>query len=224
MVSGFSAQAQTKTNERLNDASGVFTEIMNTPDKGIPEDLLKRAHCAVIVPGMKKGAFVVGASYGKGFALCRSAHGQGWSNPAAVRLEGGSFGLQIGGQETDVVLLVMNPNGMKKLMSSKFTIGADASAAAGPVGRDVQAKTDAWMTAEILTWSRARGVFAGVSLAGSTLRPDEDDNKDLYGRKMTTREVLMTKQPTPPQAKPLLAKLNQYPHVTGATEADRVVR
>lgn len=223
-VSSFSAPAQTKTHERLNNASATFTEIMGAPDDAIPGDLLRRAHCAVIVPGLKKGAFVVGAQYGKGFALCRAARGQGWSNPAAVRLEGGSFGLQLGGQETDIFMLVMNPSGMNKLMSSKFTIGADASAAAGPVGRTAEAKTDAYLTAEILTWSRSRGLFAGISLAGSTVRPDENDNKDLYGRKMVTREVFMTKLPTPPQARPLLAKLNEYPHRTGATEADRVVR
>ena len=225
MLAGLSAQAaQTDTHKRLQEASAVFTEVMNTPESGIPQELLERAHCAVIVPGLKKGAFVVGAQYGKGFAFCRAARGQGWSNPAAVRVEGGSVGFQIGGQETDAVMLVMNPRGMQRLLESKFTIGGDASAAAGPVGRTLQAKTDAYLSAEILTWSRSRGLFAGVSLAGATLRPDESDNKDLYGREMATREIFMSKLPTPAEARPLITKLNRYKHVTGATEADRVVR
>jgi lipid-binding SYLF domain-containing protein len=175
--------------KRLDASADVLTEIMAAPDKGIPQDLLDKSECMVIVPGLKKGAFIIGGKYGKGFMSCRRA-GAGWSAPGAVRVEGGSFGFQIGGSETDVVLLVMNEGGVKKLLSSKFTVGVDASAAAGPVGRTSSAATDAQMHAEILTYSRARGLFAGVSLEGATLRPDEDWNKELYGKPMTNQEIV----------------------------------
>jgi len=208
--------------ERLRDATNVFQQIMNIPEKGIPRDLLEKAHCVVIIPSMKKGAFIVGGSYGKGFVTCRQAGGAGWSAPAAMRMEGGSVGFQIGGQVTDLVMLVMNEHGKNRLLQSKFTLGGDASVAAGPVGRTVEAKTDALMTAEILTWSRTGGVFAGVSLAGATLRPDQDDNADLYGRKMTTPEAI--KQPVPADAKPLLTALNKYSRVEEGSSADRVVQ
>ncbi|HTA69982.1 MAG TPA: lipid-binding SYLF domain-containing protein, partial [Bryobacteraceae bacterium] len=154
--------------KRLGDAADVLTEIMSAPDKGIPQDLLAKSECIVIVPGLKKGAFIVGAKYGKGFMSCRKKSGVGWSAPGSIRVEGGSFGFQIGGSETDVVLLVMNQGGAKKLLQSKFTLGGDASAAAGPVGRTSSAETDAQMHAEILTYSRARGLFAGISLEGAT--------------------------------------------------------
>lgn len=220
-----SVEAQTDTDRRLQRASQVFSEIMAAPDRGIPRDLLERAHCVVIVPGMLKGAFVVGAQYGKGFAFCRSSRGIGWSNPAAVRMEGGSVGFQIGGQETDIIMLVMNPRGMDRLMTSRFTIGGDASAAAVPVGRTTQAQTDAMMTAELLTWSRSRGLFAGISLNGATLRPAEQDNKDLYGRELNTRQVLTTRLPTPESARPLLAQLSRFSFTTsGPTEADRQIQ
>lgn len=196
--------------ERLQEATKVLDNIMNAPDKGIPRDLIESAHCAIIVPGLKKGAFILGGQYGRGFAVCRRTGGAGWGEPAAIRMEGGSIGLQIGGQVTDVVMLVMNENGKNRLLRSKFTLGGDASVAAGPVGRTVEAKTDALMTAEILAWSRTGGVFAGVSLSGSTLRPDEDENAVLYGKKMTTKEVVMGNPPTPAAAKPLQALLNQY--------------
>ncbi len=209
-----------KTQDRLRDANNVFQQIMNVPEKGIPRDLLGRAHCVVIIPSMKKGAFIVGGQYGKGFVTCRQEGGAGWTSPAAIRMEGGSVGLQIGGQVTDIVMLVMNENGKNRLLQSKFTLGGDASVAAGPVGRTVQAQTDALMTAEILTWSRSGGVFAGISLAGATLRPDQDDNAELYGRKMTTREALA--QPVPAEAKPLLATISKYSRVETGTEADRV--
>jgi lipid-binding SYLF domain-containing protein len=205
--------------ERLGESTEVLNEIMSAPDKGIPRDLLNKAHCAVIVPGMKKGAFIVGGEYGKGFVTCRQAGGVGWSAPAAMRMEGGSVGLQIGGTVTDVVMLVMNEHGKDRLMKSKFTLGGDASVAAGPVGRTVEAKTDAMMTAEILAWSRSGGVFAGISLDGATLRPDEDNNAELYGRKMTTKEALAQKPPA--AAQPLLTALNQYSRAEEGTEADR---
>jgi lipid-binding SYLF domain-containing protein len=195
--------------ERLDAAADTMTEIMSTPDKGIPQDLLSKAECLVIVPGLKKGAFIVGAKYGKGFMLCRKGGG-GWSAPAAIRVEGGSVGFQIGGSETDVVLLVMNQGGAKKLMQSKFTVGADANAALGPVGRDSAAQTDAQMHAELLTYSRSRGIFAGVSLDGATLRPDEDWNKELYGKPMSNREIVLGDTPIPQPATRLINVLNKY--------------
>src|SRR5262249_45044340 len=142
-----------KTSERFEDSAALFSEIMDAPDKAIPQDLLDKSSCIILVPGLKKGAFVVGGKYGRGFAICRNAGGQGWGPPAAIRIEGGSFGFQIGVSSSDVILLVMNERGMKKLTTSKFTIGADATAAAGPVGRNATAQTDALMTAEILSWS-----------------------------------------------------------------------
>ncbi len=176
--------------ERLKTSAEVLTEIMSAPDKGIPDDLLERAQCVVIVPGMKKAAFVVGAQFGRGFIECRRASGHGWSAPAAIKVEGGSFGFQIGGSETDAIMLVMNKRGADKLLASKFTLGGDASVAAGPVGRTAAANTDAKMQAEILTYSRARGVFAGIALDGATLRPDHEANAELYGGKLTNRQIL----------------------------------
>src|SRR6267154_4636177 len=195
--------------KRLDAAADVVTEIMASPDKGIPQDLLDKSECVVIVPGLKKGAFIIGGKYGKGFMSCRRA-GAGWSAPGAIRVEGGSFGLQIGGSETDVILLVMNQGGVKKLLSSKFTIGADASAAAGPVGRTSSAATDAQMHAEILTYSRARGLFAGVSLEGATLRPDDDWNEELYGKKLSNQEIVTGNVTSPAAAGRLMSLLNKY--------------
>jgi lipid-binding SYLF domain-containing protein len=176
--------------ERLNESASVMKEIMATPDNAIPQELLQSSQCVVIVPGMKKAAFVIGAKYGKGFMLCRKASGNGWSAPAAIMVEGGSFGFQIGGSETDVVMLVMNRGGVEKLLSSKFTLGGDASVAAGPVGRTATAQTDLQLHAEILSYSRSRGLFAGIALTGATLRPDEGTNKDLYGSQVTNREIV----------------------------------
>ena len=165
--------------QRLDEAVAVFQDIMATPDRSIPQDLLDNAHCIVIVPGLKKGAFIIGGKYGKGFISCRR-QGGGWSAPGTVRVEGGSLGFQIGGSESDVVMLVMNERGAAKLLSSKFTLGGEGEVAAGPVGREASAQTDAKMHAEILSWSRARGVFAGISLQGATLRQDLDDNAVMY--------------------------------------------
>lgn len=196
--------------KRLDEATAVFSEIMSAPDKGIPEDLLEKAHCIVIVPGLKKGAFIVGAKYGKGYLSCRKKSGVGWSGPAAVRVEGGSVGFQIGGSETDVVLLVMNERGADRLLSSKFTIGGEGEVAAGPVGRSATAQTDAHMRAEILSWSRSRGVFAGIALQGATLREDLDDNATLYGHKLENREIVTKGVPPPAAAGKLLSMLNRY--------------
>jgi lipid-binding SYLF domain-containing protein len=195
--------------KRLQIAADSFKEVMETPDKTIPQDLLNKAQCVIIVPGLKKGAFIVGAKYGKGFVSCRK-NGMGWSAPGSVRVEGGSFGFQIGGSETDVFMLIMNEGGMKRLLSSKFTLGGDASVAAGPVGRSTQAETDAAMSAEILTWSRSRGLFAGISLSGATLREDSDWNNELYGRNLSNREVLTGDVTPPSAAAALMEELNKY--------------
>jgi lipid-binding SYLF domain-containing protein len=196
--------------ERLDAAATAFSEIMRTPDKGIPQDLLAKSQCVVIVPGLKKAAFVVGAEFGRGFAECRHQDGTGWGAPGAVRIEGGSWGLQIGGSSTDVVMLVMNREGMNKLLGDKFTLGADASVAAGPVGRTANADTDVKMTAEILAWSRAKGIFAGISLSGATLRNDADANAELYGHKIDNKDVLNGGTPPPAAAQKLTAALDKY--------------
>jgi lipid-binding SYLF domain-containing protein len=202
--------AQSDASKRLEVAAETFKEVMSAPDKSIPQDLLNNAQCAVIVPGLKKGAFFIGGKYGRGFVSCRKKDGVGWSAPGSIRVEGGSIGLQFGGSETDVVMLVMNQKGMDRLLSTKFTLGADASAAAGPVGRSTQAETDAALTAEILTWSRSRGLFAGVSLSGATLRQDDEWNHELYGRKISNRDIITSDVSIPHPAEALLAELNRY--------------
>ena len=179
--------------ERLTEASTVLSEIMNAGDKGIPQDLLEKAQCAVIVPGLKKGAFIVGGQFGKGFISCRGAGDIGWSAPAAIKVEGGSVGFQIGGSETDVIMLVMNQRGADRLMQSEFTLGGEGEVAAGPVGRTASAQTDAKFSAEMLSWSRSRGVFAGIALKGTTLRSDHGENEVLYGKGLDTRDVVMGK-------------------------------
>jgi lipid-binding SYLF domain-containing protein len=195
--------------KRLNEAAVVFSEIMATPDKGIPQDLLADAHCIVIVPSLKTAAFLVGGKYGKGYVSCR--HNGGWSAPGTVRIEGGSVGFQIGGSMTDLVMLVMNEGGENKLLSSKFTLGAEGSVAAGPVGRTATAQTDLQMKAEILSWSRSQGVFAGLALEGATLRQDLDDNAELYGKRLENREIVTTSVRPPEAAAKLLALLDKYP-------------
>ena len=202
--------AQTDADKRLNEASSVLNEVMAVPEKSIPQDLLNKAECVVIVPGLKKGAFIIGGKYGRGFVSCRREGNVGWSAPGGVRVEGGSVGFQIGGAETDVIMLIMNQRGMEKLLTSKFTLGADASVAAGPLGRDTSAQTDALMHAEILTWSRQRGVFAGISLNGATLREDADANNELYGHKMPNKQIVTGGVGIPPAAVPLTSALNKY--------------
>jgi len=197
------------TTKRLNASAGVLREIMAAPDKGIPQDLLDKSACVVIIPNMKKGAFIVGAKYGRGFVVCRNQNGRGWSAPGGVKVEGGSVGFQIGGSETDVVMLLMNQSAIDKLLSSKFTIGGDASVAAGPVGRTSSAATDAQLHAELLSYSRARGLFAGVSLDGATLRPDDDANKDMYGKEMSNKDVVLGNIKPPRAADRLIAELNK---------------
>jgi lipid-binding SYLF domain-containing protein len=204
------ASAANDASTRLVAAATAFKEVMGIPDKSIPQDLLGKAYCIVIVPDLKKGAFIFGAKYGKGFVSCRKKDGVGWSAPGSIRVEGGSFGLQIGGTETDVFMLVMNDRGMERLLSTKFTLGGDATAAAGPVGRSTQAETDAALTAEILTWSRARGLFAGLSLSGATLREDSDWNVELYGKSITNRQVITGGQALPASAGALMTELNRF--------------
>jgi len=197
--------------QRISEANTVFSEIMATPDKGIPTDLLNRAACVVIVPSLKHGGFIVGAKYGKGFISCRSKDGNGWSAPGAIRIEGGSFGLQIGAAAVDVIMLVMNDAGMNAVLSSQYTLGGQASVAAGPVGRDAAANTSGWASAAILSYSRSRGVFAGISLQGSTLRQDLDDNNALYGQKLENKEIVTSGTvQVPAAAQSLVASLNQY--------------
>jgi lipid-binding SYLF domain-containing protein len=204
------AQANNPHAARLEEAGAVLQEIMDIKEKSIPQDLLDKAQCAIVVPGVKSGAFIVGGKYGRGFVTCRK-QGGGWGAPAAVRVEGGSIGFQIGGSETDVVMLVMNERGAKRLFEkSKFTIGGEAMAAAGPVGRTSSAETDATMRAEILSWSRSRGVFAGVSLKGSTMREDDDANKALYGSKMKNADIVFGSSPAPASGAKLMGLLNKY--------------
>jgi lipid-binding SYLF domain-containing protein len=209
LVSGFAFAAENDAAKRVEKAADVMDEIMASPDKGIPQDLLSKSHCIVIVPDLKKGAFIVGAKYGKGVVSCRMADGK-WSAPATIRVEGGSVGFQIGGEVTDVVMLVMNQRGMDKLLGDKFTLGGEGEVAAGPVGRAASAQTDAKMTAEILSYSRNHGLFAGISLTGATLRPDPKDNQELYGKPLTNREIVTSKVTPPPSATKLLAGLNRY--------------
>jgi lipid-binding SYLF domain-containing protein len=204
--------AQEKEDARLKESYNVMKEILGTPDKGIPRDLLNKAECVVVFPSVKKAAFIVGGSYGRGVITCRSGEEfRGpWSAPAMFALEGASFGLQLGGEATDFVLLIMNEKGANSVMSSKVKLGADASAAAGPVGRTTSAETDAVMKAEILSWSRARGIFGGVSLEGSTLRSDDGANKSLYGKKLNAKEIVRAGQVTTPEpGKPLIDLLQK---------------
>ncbi len=200
---------ETANQKRIRAAADVFSEIMTAPDKGIPHHLLDRAECVGIVPDLKRAGFVLGAKYGKGVLVCRTASG-GWSAPSVIRIEGGSIGLQIGAGETDLLFLVMNRHGQDKLMGDRFTIGGDASAMGGPVGRSAEAETDALMRAEILSYSRSHGVFAGVSLEGATLRPDNDDNWQLYGRNVTHRAILTGQVRSTVFARPLYAALGRY--------------
>jgi SH3 domain-containing YSC84-like protein 1 len=194
--------------ERLMTAATVLREMASGNDNGIPRNLLEKARCVVIVPGVKKAALGIGGQYGRGYISCRQAGG--WSAPGGVRIEGGSIGFQIGGSDTDVVLAVLNERGVDRLLSSRFTVGADAAVAAGPLGRQATAQTDATMMAEILAWSRSRGAFAGLSLQGSTLREDSDENKELYGKELSNREIVTGTTAPPAAAAQLMAALKLY--------------
>jgi lipid-binding SYLF domain-containing protein len=205
----FAADADEHT-KRIRESGVVLGEIMDAGDKSIPTDLLQKAQCVGVVPNLKRVGFIIGGKYGKGVLTCRVAGGNGWSAPSTIRIEGGSVGLQIGAGETDLVFIVMNKSGEEKLMKDKFTMGGDASVMAGPVGRSANAETDAAMRAEILAYSRSRGVFAGVSLEGATLRPDTDDNAKIYGGKVTQREILEGGVKAPASAHELYSILNRW--------------
>jgi SH3 domain-containing YSC84-like protein 1 len=199
-----------RADKTISHSATVLQESLNSGDKGPPRDLVEKAQCVGVVPSLKNGGFIVGGKWGKGVVTCRLPAG-GWSAPEIVRIEGGNIGLQIGGGATDLVFAVMNQSGMDKLMSDKFTIGAEAGAMAGPVGGSTSAQTDAALHAQILSWSRAKGVYAGVTLNGATLRPDTDDNSALYGPNMGAREILGgTAKPTA-AAQPLFAVLRPFP-------------
>ncbi|MBI4461002.1 MAG: lipid-binding SYLF domain-containing protein [Acidobacteria bacterium] len=204
--------AASKQEERLQDAREVLQAIMDTPDKGIPEDLLARSVCIGIIPSVKKLAFGFGGRHGAGYVLCRKDRGTGaWGPPSGFSMSGGSFGLQLGYSATDFVLLFMNAEGIEKLLQDKFTLGADANVAAGPVGRTASAATNAQMAAKILAYSRSKGLFAGIALEGAVLRPSGDDNKELYGRKISPKEILLDgKVGTPAVAVPLIQLLSKY--------------
>lgn len=207
--------------DRLKNAEAVLTEMAGSVDTGIPRSLLAKAKCVVVVPGVKKAALGVGGQYGRGYIACRKAAPNSadaaapvvssrWSAPGGIRIEGGSVGFQIGGSDTDVILLVMNDRGVDRLLSSKFTVGADAAVAAGPIGRQASAQTDATMMAEMLAWSRSRGVYAGISLQGSTLREDSGENKELYGKEIPNREIVKGNTAVPTVAASFIAALGKY--------------
>lgn len=202
--------AANKEQKRLENSGVVMEEIMNTPEN-IPQELLEKAECVIVFPSMLKAAFGVGGSYGRGAMVCRTGAGFSgpWGAPAMYALEGGSFGFQLGGQSTDLVLLVMNDRGAQSILSSKVKLGADASAAAGPKGRDASADTDAYLRAEILSYSRSRGLFAGISLEGSTLRPDDEANEQVYGRKITSRDIVLGKNIAVPASGRRLVRILQ---------------
>jgi len=201
----WAGSAREDATDRLNNAAQVLHEIMGMPDKGIPEEVLEHAKCVAVVPHMVKGGFIFGAKEGKGVATCRTA--DGWSAPAFITISGGSWGLQIGVEAVDVVLIIQNDKGMQRLLESNFQIGGDASAAAGPVGRHAEAATDWKMDTEILTYSRAKGAFAGLTLEGASLRQDSDSRHAMYGRNVTTRALLLGEMPVPSAAQPFLAEV-----------------
>lgn len=198
-----------KVDTRLDAAKDVINQIMSDKDKAIPEDIVRRAVCVGVVPGMKKGAFIVGADYGQGVVTCRTASG-GWSAPVFIRMAGGSWGLQAGGQSTDLVLVAMNQKGFQDLLHDKFKIGGDAAAAAGPVGRDAEASTDASMHAELLTWSRSRGIFAGIDLNGTTVSQNRADTDTLFGSIHTADQILRGDVPPPSASRGFLDSISQF--------------
>jgi lipid-binding SYLF domain-containing protein len=202
---GWAGSAREDATDRLDNATQVLHEIMGMPDKGIPEEVLEHAKCVAVIPHMVKGGFIFGGKGGKGVATCRTANG--WSAPAFITISGGSWGLQIGVEAVDVVMIIQNEKGMQRLLSSNFQVGGDASAAAGPVGRHAEAGTDWRMDTEILTYSRAKGAFAGLTLEGASIRQDSDSRHAMYGRKVTTRALLLGKVPAPAVARPFLAEI-----------------
>jgi lipid-binding SYLF domain-containing protein len=211
LVASMWADSGEKIKDRVKESGNVMREILNTPDKGIPDEILEKAKCVVVIPSVKKGALGVGGEYGRGVMTCRSgADFTGrWSPPIMMALAGGSFGFQIGGQATDFVIVVMNDSGARAMLHNKLKLGADASVAAGPVGRAADASTNESLKAEMLSYSRSRGVFAGVSLSGATLHPDNEANTDLYGEKVTPDQIISGKVTMPEEARPLIESLSQ---------------
>jgi lipid-binding SYLF domain-containing protein len=207
-IPALAATDQQKLDARLDNARTVIDEIMKVPDKAIPDEVTRAATCVGVVPGLIKGAFIFGAEYGQGVVTCRTGHG--WSGPVFIRMAGGSFGFQIGGQGTDLVLVAVNQKGFQDLLQSKFKIGADASAAAGPVGRDAQAATDWKLNAELLTWSRSKGLFAGVDLNGVAVTQNKEDTDAFYGSPHSFEEILRGKVVPPEAAKPFLSTIAKY--------------
>ena len=203
------AFAQKSVDARLRAATEDLNAMMNASDKGIPQDLLSKASCVVVIPNVKAGGFIVGGEYGKGFFTCRKESGVGWSAPGAIKITGGKFGLLIGGKETDVIMLVMNKSGMEHLLSDHFQLGGEASAAAGPVGRTSSAMTDAEMHAEILTYSRSRGIFGGLDLSGAAVTEDKDSVRDLYGNDLTNKEILNGTHTVPTEARQFIHTLDR---------------
>jgi lipid-binding SYLF domain-containing protein len=199
---------ESKASDRVQAAADVLNEIQAAPDSGIPQDILSKAQCVAVVPSMLKGGFIVGAKYGRGLASCRTP--KGWSTPAFFMVEGGSFGFQIGGQAVDLVMLIMNKDGMKHLLTSEFALGADASVAAGPVGRHAEGNTDWKMRAEVLTYSRARGLFAGISLNGAVIKQDKDSTREFYGRMVPFRTALIGEIDPPAGANAFLSSLAEW--------------
>jgi lipid-binding SYLF domain-containing protein len=215
----WAGSAREDATERLENATNVLHEIMAMPDKGVPEEVLEHAKCIAVVPHLVKAGFIFGGKGGKGIATCRTANG--WSAPAFITISGGSWGLQIGVEAVDLVMIIQNEKGVQKLLSSNFQIGADASAAAGPVGRHAQAGTDWKLDTEILTYSRAKGVFAGITLEGASIRQDSDSRRAIYGRNVTTRALLLGKVPAPPAAQPFLAEIRRSKAQAVAAEKDK---
>src|ERR1700757_759847 len=209
-ASAYAASTLADLNDRMERAREIIDQLSQTPDKGIPDGIIRKAVCVAVVPSLKKAAFIVGAQYGQGVVTCRTGHG--WSGPVFIRMAGGSFGFQIGGQGTDLVLVARNQKGFQDLLSSKFKIGGDASAAAGPVGRDTQASTDISMRAELLTWSRARGLFAGIDLNGVTVSQNKDDTDAFYGGPHSFESILHGSIPPPPASQQFLETISKYFH------------
>ena len=215
-----SAASDKTLNKRIANAAAVLDELRGTPDQDVPKDLWDRASCVVVIPSLKKAAFVIGGEYGKGLVSCRT--GDTWGSPAFVLLEKGSWGFQIGGETVDLVLLIMNQHGVDRLLESKVALGGDVSVAAGPVGRDARASTDVQLKAEILSYSRSQGLFAGIDISGGVLKADDEDNRDLYGRKVTGRELLVKNEfATPRAARPFMAAINRMSAGPSKTDLQR---
>lgn len=202
------AQDDSKLSARVDAATAVIDEVMSVPDKAIPQGILASAHCVVVIPSYKKAAFAVGAQYGQGVATCRTP--RGWSGPVGVQLAGGSFGFQIGGQATDLILVAMNQNGLEDMLKNKVKLGADAAASAGPVGRNAQAGTDWKLSAEFLTWSRSKGLFAGIDLDGTVLSQNQEFTSELYGHDVPYQEILRGDVPTPPNSRHFVGTVARY--------------